>query len=212
MKRLATMLLVLLICAGCAKAPAVQSSSQQEISAPSNSEAAASFEASDAFSSLQLPLPQPVLVTSFGQSTDSILVREMLTDIKLDFTYSSTASADMLSDYKTIVIAVGASNKSLASSGMDSKQELERCTKFAASLSEEYNVVAVRLGNSHNQSELTTNLINIAAEKADVFITTQSGDESGAIKKLTDSIGAVYCSCPHVREMASIWERLFSVK
>lgn len=93
-----------------------------------------------------------MLVTSFGQSTDGLLVREMLTDLGAVFTYEPMASPDILPDYPTLILAVGASAKALDASGLDSEEEYGRAEQLLCAVPDSCTVVMIRLGVPPNRT------------------------------------------------------------
>jgi len=68
----------------------------------------------------------PVLVTSFGQSTDAAMLNTVMKKTGVNYTYDATIKADAVSGYKTIIIAVGASSKGLGAAGISEADETAR--------------------------------------------------------------------------------------
>ena len=119
MKSVAAASLALLILIGCGPKPlpsaapaAPQPAAPAAVSESPAPDKAVSYEE-------LVPLPQPVLVTSFGQSPDSMLAREMFSKFGLEFTFDSMADPALIAEHKSVVIVVGTSVKSLISIGID---------------------------------------------------------------------------------------------
>ena len=75
----------------------------------------------------------PVLVTSFGQSTDGSMIEQVMKRLKtVAYTYNPTATSADLGGVKTVVIAVGNSTKGLGAAGISQDQETARAKEFMA--------------------------------------------------------------------------------
>lgn len=183
MKRWIAAALALMLCAGCAAAPesAAASSISVSQSEPENSPAPDQPQTSIPAPAEPPALSEPMLVTSFGQSIDGLLVREMLTDLGAVFTYEPIASPEILPDYPTVILAVGASAKALDASGLNSAEEYDRAEQLLCAVPDSCTVVMIRLGDSANQDSLTSDLIQLTLPYADLILATESGDRSGTI-------------------------------
>jgi len=159
-----------------------------------------------------IPLPQPVLVTSFGQSPDSVLAREMFAKMGLSFTFDSMADPALIAEHKAVVIVVGTSIKSLISIGADPDKELERCQKFAESIPEDLPVVMVKMGSSQVHTDFSDDIISTAVTPADIVVVTKSADDNGEIKKISDNLGKSYHKCANVKEVEAFLSKTFSDK
>ena len=53
----------------------------------------------------------PVLITSIGQSADVSMLDALMKKVGADYTFNTTASADEVANYKTVIIACGASRR-----------------------------------------------------------------------------------------------------
>lgn len=159
-----------------------------------------------------IPLPQPVLVTSFGQSPDSMLAREMFAKMGLEFTFDGMADPALISEHKAVVIVVGTSVKSLISIGADPDKELKRCQEFAESIPEDIPVVMVKMGSSQVHTDFSDNIISTAITPADIVVVTKSADDSGSLKELSDILGKSYHKCTNVKEVETFLSKTFSDK
>ena len=75
----------------------------------------------------------PAILTSVGQSADVDIVATHCKKIKLDVYQNNTIKAEELTNkYKTIILAVGGSNKGLGAAGIDADQELARTDALIA--------------------------------------------------------------------------------
>ena len=77
----------------------------------------------------------PVLVTSFGQSTDGSMIEQVMKRLKtVSYSYNPTATGADLDGMKTVVIAVGNSTKGLGAAGISQEQETARAKEFMAAV------------------------------------------------------------------------------
>ncbi|PKL74135.1 MAG: hypothetical protein CVV27_22045 [Candidatus Melainabacteria bacterium HGW-Melainabacteria-1] len=72
--------------------------------------------------------PQPVLLTSIGQSADVEMAKAIINRLKISFTMDSLVKAQGLasSNAKTLIIVIGGSSKGLGAAGISADAELER--------------------------------------------------------------------------------------
>lgn len=209
MKRIAAVIMLcmlLVCCAGPSESqdtlpPGMQESSRQE-------ETSAQSESDSSESAQQAPTQQkvfamtkPILVTSLGQNTSALLVREMFTDLNIDFTCELMAAPEMVSDYNTVVLAVGASSKALGANGIGITEEYNRSKKFLEAIPADTTVVMIRIGDSRDKDEWTDKFVSLALPYSDVIITTESSDKDNELSGYADKNGIKYYSSKTVRDM-----------
>ena len=210
MRAFIAIMLAALILVGCGAKPSVSPDT-----APTDASASVSeFPETNKTISYEemIPLPQPVLVTSFGQSPDSMLAREMFAKMGVEFTFESFADPALIADHKSVVIVVGTSIKSLISIEIDPDKELERCQMFSDSIPDDIPVVAVRMGSSQAHTDFSDDIISTAVAPADIVVVTNSSDDSGSIKKAADELGKSYHKCSNVKEVEVFLSNTFSDK
>ena len=78
----------------------------------------------------------PILITSFGQSTDAATLDTAMKRAGANYDYTPQATADEIGSYKTLVIAVGASTKGLGQAGISEKDETARAEAIMAKAKE----------------------------------------------------------------------------
>ncbi len=203
MRRGLAVIAALMLCAGCAappEPPAPQTVSSSAVQAQEASDPTPSQSASSAPPAVEIEYP--LLVTSLGQSTDGLLVREMLSDLKADFTYETVVPPEKLRDYKTVLLAVGASAKALGGLGLTTEVEFDRCKALLAALEPESTVILVRLGDSASQDSLTAALLELALPYSDMLLITQNSDRDGALATLAAGQGIACSVSGTVRQMA----------
>lgn len=99
----------------------------------------------------------PVFVTSFGQSTDAAMLDTLMKKIGVEYVYNATAKATDLQNYKTVVIAVGASTKGLGAAGISEAQETARATEIINFLkaNSDVKVICCHIGGSARRGTLS---------------------------------------------------------
>ena len=120
----------------------------------------------------------PVLLTSVGQSADVDIVATHCKKIKLDVYQNNTIKAEELTNkYKTIILAVGGSNKGLGAAGIDADQELARTDALIAKAKElGMTVITMHVGGADRRGTLSDSFIMPAFAAADIAIIVESGD------------------------------------
>ena len=120
----------------------------------------------------------PAILTSVGQSADVDIVATHCKKIKLDVYQNNTIKAEELSDkYKTIILAVGGSNKGLGAAGIDADQELARTDALIAKAKElGITIIAMHVGGADRRGTLSDSFIKPAFAAADIAIIVESGD------------------------------------
>ena len=93
----------------------------------------------------------PAILTSVGQSADVDIVATHCKKIKLDVYQNNTIKAEELTGkYKTIILAVGGSNKGLGAAGIDADQELARTDALIAKAKElGMTIIAMHVGGGY---------------------------------------------------------------
>ena len=120
----------------------------------------------------------PAILTSVGQSADVDIVATHCKKIKLDVYQNNTIKAEELTGkYKTIILAVGGSNKGLGAAGIDADQELARTDALIAKAKElGMTIIAMHVGGADRRGTLSDSFIKPAFAAADIAIIVESGD------------------------------------
>lgn len=142
--------------------------------------------AAEAAETAELPVgiaEGPILLTSDGQSADVNVVQTLLKKCEIESDLNATASADDLSGYKTLVLAIGGSSKGLGAAGIDENQELERVNSLITKAKEEgITVISLHIGGSARRGTLSDKFIPDALKAADAAIIVSEGDSDGLMK------------------------------
>ena len=114
---------------------------------------------------------QPVFVTSFGQSTDAAMLDTVMKRIGVDYVYNSTASAEAIKGYKTVIIAVGASTKGLGAAGISEADETARAKAIMEYINaNDIEVICCHIGGSARRGTLSDLYSDMVMEKASLIV------------------------------------------
>lgn len=132
----------------------------------------------------------PVLLTSVGQSADVEMVKVMMEKAEIAVTLKGLASGADVSEFKTLVLAVGGSSKGLGAAGIDADQEIARVKELIDAADQAgLTIVAVHIGGEARRGELSDKFIAPSFEKADYAIVVADGDKDGLMAGLASAKG-----------------------
>ena len=123
----------------------------------------------------------PVLVTSFGQSTDGSMIEQVMKRLKtVAYTYNHTATSADLSGVKTVVIAVGNSTKGLGAAGISQDQETARAKEFmAAAKKAGVKVICCHIGGATRRGALSDAFADMVLPLSSYILVKEDGNEDG---------------------------------
>ena len=123
----------------------------------------------------------PVLVTSFGQSTDGSMIEQVIKRLKtVSYTYNPIATAQDLSGVKTVVIAVGNSTKGLGAAGISQEQETARAKEFmAAAQKAGVKVICCHIGGATRRGALSDAFADMVLPLSSFIVVKEDGNEDG---------------------------------
>ena len=123
----------------------------------------------------------PILVTSVGQSSDARIVKvlfQIKAKIPVDLEMMPNPDEIDLAKYKTIVAAIGGSNKGLGAAGVDVNSEIERAKKLLEKAKElKIPVVVMHTGGIERRGEISQPFIEIVLPYADSIIVKADGNQ-----------------------------------
>ena len=131
--------------------------------------------------------PQPVLLTSIGQSADVEMAKAIINRLKISFTMDSLVKAQGLasSNAKTLIIVIGGSSKGLGAAGISADAELERTKALLAEAKKRgMKIIGLHIGGEARRGELSDRFINAAVPSCDYFIVVEDGNNDGLFTKL----------------------------
>ena len=123
----------------------------------------------------------PVLVTSFGQSTDGSMIEQVMKRLKtVAYTYNPTATSADLGGVKTVVIAVGNSTKGLGAAGISQDQETARAKEFMAAVKKAgVKVICCHIGGATRRGGLSDAFADMVLPLSSYILVKEDGNEDG---------------------------------
>ena len=131
----------------------------------------------------------PVLVTSFGQSTDGSMIEQVMKRLKtVAYTYNPTATSADLGGVKTVVIAVGNSTKGLGAAGISQDQETARAKEFmAAAKKAGVKVICCHIGGATRRGALSDAFADMVLPLSSYILVKEDGNEDGKFTSFASS-------------------------
>ncbi|MGN1164379.1 MAG: DUF6305 family protein [Candidatus Ornithospirochaeta sp.] len=123
----------------------------------------------------------PVLVTSFGQSTDGSMIEQVMKRLKtVPYSYNPTATAKDLDGIKTVVIAVGNSTKGLGAAGISQEQETARAKEFMKAVEKAgIKVICCHIGGATRRGALSDAFADMVLPLSSFIVVKEDGNEDG---------------------------------
>ena len=123
----------------------------------------------------------PVLVTSFGQSTDGSMIEQVMKRLKtVAYTYNPTATSADFGGVKTVDIAVGNSTKGLGAAGISQDQETARAKEFmAAAKKAGVKVICCHIGGATRRGALSDAFADMVLPLSSYILVKEDGNEDG---------------------------------
>ena len=123
----------------------------------------------------------PVLVTSFGQSTDGSMIEQVMKRLKtVAYTYNPIATSADLGGVKTVVIAVGNSTKGLGAAGISQDQETARAKEFMAAVKKAgVKVICCHIGGATRRGALSDAFADMVLPLSSYILVKEDGNEDG---------------------------------
>jgi hypothetical protein len=135
-------------------------------------------------------LQQPILVTSSGQALDAFTVKTLLGRAGVNAAYDPKASAAALAEAKTVIIAVGASNKGFGQAGITAETETARTKAILETAkSKGITIVCVHIGGAERRKGLSVQFVELVCPAADHMVVSKDGNEDGYFTGLSTSKG-----------------------
>ena len=121
----------------------------------------------------------PVLVTSFGQSTDGSMIEQVMKRLKtVSYSYNPTATGADLDGVKTVVIAVGNSTKGLGAAGISQEQETARAKEFMAAVEKKGGkVILCHIGGATRRGSLSDAFADMVLPLSSYMVVKEDGNE-----------------------------------
>ena len=143
------------------------------------------FLSHPAYSKVEAPFEQPLLITSAGQSAEVQLVAILAKRSNLNHTLVKSAAPGDLNDAKTLVLSLGASLKGLGAAGLDVEQEKGRVAELLeAARSRDIPIVCMHLGGQDRRGSLSDDFISTFLPYAQYAIVVKSGNQDGLFSRI----------------------------
>lgn len=146
---------------------------------------------SDARAQAAKKFETPVLVTSAGQALDAFTVKTLLGRAGVNTNYDPKATAAALDGVKTVIIAVGVSNKGFGQAGITAESELARTKAILdTAKAKDIRVVFVHIGGAERRKGLSVQFIELVAPAADQLVVTKDGNVDDYFEKVSKTSSA----------------------
>jgi hypothetical protein len=141
-------------------------------------------------SEIKLTAPEPVLLTSAGQSADVQILKTLFDRSKVSARTLPLAKPEDLAGAKTLVVAVGGSAKGLGAAGIDADKETARLKAVLAKAKEmKLPVVAMHVGGESKRGDLSDGLYKLVVGAAAQVVVVKDGDKDGFLTKSAAAAG-----------------------
>ncbi|MBU2511312.1 hypothetical protein KJ966_08230 [bacterium] len=152
----------------------------------------------------------PVLITSVGQSPDALMVKVLLKRLKLDFTYDNMAKADVVGQFKSIIMVVGFSGKGLGAAQISKKDEIERAERLLdEAKAKNVTVVMAHIGGKARLGAGSNHLVDMVASKSDYLVYVSDAEVEPVFRKMIDKYNLPAKSAPKISSTASVFKELY---
>lgn len=231
MKRFASAISMVLVCAlaltACGGSSSSSSASQSTAASTSTSTSGASGSSSG-YTFLtsadnkvvtengevsDIKITTPVLVTSMGQSADVSMLDALMKKCSTEYTFNATASAEEVAGYKTVIIACGASSKGLGAAGISQEDELARADAIAKVVKEnDITVIVAHLGGAARRGALSDKFNDIALSVADYILVVEEGNDDGKFTDAATTLGVPVTLLHSIADALTPLNELFGTK
>lgn len=131
---------------------------------------------------------KPVLVTSAGQALDAFTVKTLLARAGVDVNYDPKATVAALDGIKTVIVAVGVSNKGFGQAGITAESEMARTKAILeAAKAKGIGVVCVHIGGAERRKGLSVQFIELVAPVSDQILVTRDGNTDNYFEQVSKS-------------------------
>lgn len=153
----------------------------------------------------------PALITSGGQSPDGLMLDVLLNkklDMKIPFV--SLAKVSDMKNVKTLIIAVGVSNKGLGAAGIDQSQEIARVKSLLDFAREQgVYVIMVHTGGSQRRGATSDQIAKMVAPVAKAYVVVKAGNTDKFFNRLADENKAQLIEIDMITEAGPAIQGLF---
>ncbi len=145
-------------------------------------------------------LAAEVILTSFGQSPDVMMVKVVLRKIKIKGQLEKLLYAKDLGDEKVLVTVIGGSSKGLGEAGIDKDEEIERVNELITEARKKgIKVLVMHIGGKGRRGKLSDLFIREAVPMADKVVVVKGGDHDGLFSTILEGKNIEMLSAKSVR-------------
>lgn len=153
----------------------------------------------------------PVLVTSFGQSTDAAMLDTVMKKVGVEYTYDATAEASTVSNYKTVIIAVGASTKGLGAAGISEADETARAEAIMQVIKDnDIEVICCHIGGSTRRGALSDTYTDMVLEEASYVVLKEDANFDYKFTDYASTSGKPLTLIYATKDTVSVFTDLFA--
>lgn len=151
----------------------------------------------------------PILLTSAGQSPDVLMIRVLLSRIGIDVTTDELAEADAVAGHRTLIFALGGSQKGLGAAGIDPAVELVRIESILeVAERENLTLIGVHIGGEGRRGPLSERFIEPTAPRMHYLIVTEEGNRDGYFNRLSEERGIGLTVVTNTLDVGPVIEQL----
>lgn len=153
----------------------------------------------------------PVLVTSFGQSTDAAMLDTVMKRIGVEYKFDAVAKGADVAGYKTVIIAVGASSKGLGAAGISEADESARAKEFMAAVKETgAKVICCHIGGSSRRGALSDEFADLVMEQASYIVLKEDANFDYKFTKYAEANSLPITLIFNTKDTVSVFTDLFT--
>lgn len=153
----------------------------------------------------------PAVITSAGQSPDGMMVDVMLNrKLGMKIPFLTMAKVQDLKNVKTLIVAVGVSNKGLGAAGIDLATEAARVKSLMNyAKDEEINVILVHIGGQQRRGAGSEQMLKLVIPLAKWYVVVKTGNQDHAFDRWADANNASLTELNAIIEAGPAIKKLF---
>lgn len=153
----------------------------------------------------------PALITSGGQSPDGLMLDVLLNKkLNMNIPFIPLAKVSDMKDAKTLIVAVGVSNKGLGAAGIDQAQEIARVKSLLDYAKEQgLYVILVHTGGTQRRGATSDQISKMVAPVAKSYVVVKTGNADKFFSKLAEENKAQLIEISMITEAGPAIQGLF---
>ncbi|MCX7973902.1 MAG: DUF6305 family protein [Candidatus Aminicenantes bacterium] len=167
------------------------------------------------FLSTQPDLPRfwpPALITSGGQNAEVQMVAILAKRINLEHQLNKMATAQDLTNFKSILLVLGASLKGLGAAGLDTNKEMDRVKGLIeAAQQKNIPILCLHLGGEERRGAQSDEFIKAFLPAARMAIVVKAGNKDGLFSKICQEKGILLIEIEKITDALEPLKRAFNI-